>query len=145
MSSTSRTVKDVFSRGAQIAWEDESVVEVAKRMKEHDIGFLPVGSRESDKLCGTITDRDITLNAVAAAKSMTGLKVKDVMNERKPVYVVENDSLERARDLMSSHQVRRLPVLNKDHRLTGVVSLGDLAEEPQIASQVHEAVTEDRT
>jgi CBS domain-containing protein len=92
-------------------------------MRADNIGALPVG--ENDRLIGMITDRDITMRAVAEERSPGNTSVRDVMSE-KIFYCFEDDDLEKAAKIMAEHQVRRLPVLNYNKRLVGVLALADL-------------------
>ena len=94
-------------------------------MKDEDIGALPVG--EYDRLIGMVTDRDITMRAVAEDRLPSSTSVRDVMSE-KIYYCFEDDDIEDAAQCMAENQVRRLPILNRDKRLTGIVSLADIAQ-----------------
>ena len=93
-------------------------------MADIDAGVLPVG--ENDRLVGLLTDRDITIRAVAQGKAPDQCKVREVMSPDIK-YVFEDEATEDAARNMSELQVRRLPVLNRDKRLVGIVSLGDIA------------------
>ncbi len=93
-------------------------------MVDIDAGVLPVA--ENDRLVGILTDRDITVRAVAADKQPSECKVREVMSPDIK-YVYDDESTEDAARNMTNLQVRRLPVLNRDKRLVGIVSLGDLA------------------
>jgi CBS domain-containing protein len=93
-------------------------------MEELDCGVLPVA--ENDRLVGMLTDRDIAIRAVARGKSSTKCKVREVMS-RDIKYIYENETVDDAVRNMSELQVRRLPVLNREKRLVGIVSLGDVA------------------
>jgi len=95
-------------------------------MKDLDVGPLPVC--EGDRLVGMVTDRDITVRAVAEGCDSRTTTVRDVMTSD-VVYCFENQDVEEAARLMKEHQVRRLIVLSRDKRLVGIVSLGDLAVE----------------
>jgi CBS domain-containing protein len=92
-------------------------------MSEHDIGALPVG--KDDRLVGMITDRDIAIRGVAEGKG-PDVKVREIMSEQVK-YCFEDDDLDELCANMADIQMRRLPVLNHDKRLVGIVSLGDLA------------------
>ena len=116
-------VSESMTRDVRIANPQQSIREVAKVMAEIDAGALPVG--ENDKLVGVITDRDIAVRAVALGKS-PDTRVRDVMS-REVLYCYEDQELEEVARNMSDVQVRRLPVVNRDKRLVGVISLGDLA------------------
>jgi CBS domain-containing protein len=117
-------IRDVMTRSVELVNPDTSLQEAARKMRETDTGFLPVG--ENDRLVGTLTDRDITIRVVAEGRDPKSAKVRDAMSDEL-VYVFEDAETAEAADLMAQRQIRRLPVLNQDKRLVGVVSLGDLA------------------
>jgi CBS domain-containing protein len=102
-----------------------SIREAAKRMKSENIGALPVG--ENDRLIGMVTDRDIAMRGVAEDRAPETTTVRDVMSE-KIFYCFEDDDIEDAAQCMAENQVRRLPILNRDKRLTGIISLADIAQ-----------------
>ena len=116
-------VSDIMTRDVRLLNPEQTIREAASLMAEIDIGALPVG--ENDRLVGMITDRDIVIRAVAHGKS-PAKKVGDVMS-KELLYCFENDDLEDVARNMAKAQVRRLPVLNSDKRLVGIISLGDLA------------------
>jgi CBS-domain-containing membrane protein len=117
-------VKDLMSRDVKIVSPDDTLDKAAKIMAEADTGVLPVA--ENDRLVGMLTDRDITIRAVARNKIPAQTRVRDVMTDDVK-YVFDDESAEDVARNMSELQVRRLPVLNRDKRLVGIVSLGDLA------------------
>jgi CBS domain-containing protein len=117
-------LRDVMSRQPQAVREDDPLAKAAGMMKEYNIGSLPVLNRK-DTVVGMITDRDITIRAVAAGADVGKTAVKDVMTP-KPVMGAEEMDVEVAAELMAAHQIRRLPV-QQNGRLTGMVALGDLA------------------
>jgi CBS domain-containing protein len=96
-------------------------------MKDIDAGFLPVG--ENDRLVGMVTDRDIAIRAVAQGKG-PDTKVRDVMTEE-VIYCFDDESLDAVSTMMADRKVRRLPVLNRNKRLVGIVSIGDLSQSPE--------------
>jgi CBS domain-containing protein len=96
--------------------------EAARLMKQRDTGCLPVG--ENDRLVGMITDRDIAVHAVAEGKG-PDTPVQDVMT-KEVLYCFEDEDLESVVDQMGELKVRRLPVLNRDKRLVGIVALSDI-------------------
>jgi CBS domain-containing protein len=106
-----------------IASPDDNLRRAAQLMESNDFGLLPVG--ENDRLVGMLSDRDITIRAVAKGLG-PDCKVRDVMTSDVK-YVYEDETVEDAARNMETLQVRRLPVLNRDKRLVGIVSLGDLA------------------
>lgn len=116
-------VSESMTRDVRLADPQQSIREAAQVMAEIDAGALPVG--ENDKLVGVITDRDIAVRAVALGKS-PDTKIREVMS-KEVLYCFEDQELEEVARNMSDVQVRRLPVVNRDKRLVGVISLGDLA------------------
>jgi CBS domain-containing protein len=120
-------VREVMTEGAECVRPSTSLYEAAQKMREFDIGPLPVcGSK--DRLVGIVTDRDITVRGVAEGRDPRTTTVQDVMT-RDVVYCFEDQDVHEAARLMQDRQVRRLVVLNRDKRLTGILSLGDLAVE----------------
>lgn len=115
-------VADVMTRDVAIANPHDSVADVARLMASNDIGFLPVG--ENDRLVGTITDRDIVVRGLA--RDRTDCRVADVMS-RDVKYCFDDQEIEDVVRNMGDVQVRRLPVVDRDKRLVGVVSLADAA------------------
>lgn len=102
---------------------DDTIQDAARTMKDIDAGFLPVG--ENDRLVGMITDRDLAVRAIAGGMG-PDTPVREVMT-REVCYCFEDDDLDDVAAQMSDLQVRRLPVLNREKRLTGVISLGDIS------------------
>jgi CBS domain-containing protein len=117
-------VADVMSRHVRVASPEDTVQQAARTMREEDTGVLPVG--EDDRLVGMVTDRDVALRLVAEGKDPARTRVREVMTPEVR-YVFEDEDLGRAAEAMAEQQVRRLPVVNRDKRLVGIVSLGDLA------------------
>jgi len=117
-------VRDIMTRDIKLASPEDSVQDAAKLMIDIDAGVLPV--RENDRLVGLITDRDITTRVVAAGKSPSECKVREAMSPGVK-YVYEDETTDDVARNMSTLQVRRLPVLNREKRLVGIVSLADLA------------------
>lgn len=117
-------LKDVMTRDVEIVETDMTLQEAASRMDELDVGVLPV--REGDQLVGMLTDRDITVRAVAAGRDPRQAKVGEIMSPDL-VYCYEDQDVKDAAQMMAVHQIRRLPVLSRDQQLVGIVSLGDLA------------------
>jgi CBS domain-containing protein len=116
-------VRDAMSRDVRVASPEESIRNAARLMVEIDVGALPVG--ENDRLIGVITDRDIAVRAVAEGKAPT-TKVREVMS-REVLYCYDDQSLDEIARNMAEVQVRRLPVVDRDKRLVGIIALGDLA------------------
>jgi CBS domain-containing protein len=120
-------ISECMSKNVRIASPAWPISEAASAMREIDAGFLPVG--EKDRLVGMITDRDIAIRAVAEGKG-PDTKVREVMTDE-VIYCFEDEDLDAVTTKMLDRKVRRLPVLNRDKRLIGVVSLGDLAQSPE--------------
>jgi CBS domain-containing protein len=117
-------VKEVMTRGVEVIHPEATVKEAAEKMKKLDVGPLPVC--DNDRLLGMLTDRDVTLRATAEGRDPAQLKVSDVMTPGVE-YCFEDDDVREAAKHMETKQIRRLPVLNRDKRLVGIVSLGDMA------------------
>ena len=126
-------LKDLMSRDVKVISPDMTIVEAARKMRDGDFGMLPVG--EDDRMIGTISDRDI------AEGKDAGTKVRDVMSEG-VAWAYEDDSVEQAAKIMSERQVRRLPVVDRDKRLVGIVALGDFAVESSEIRPAAEALSE---
>lgn len=116
-------LKDMMSTDVKVISPDATIREAAQQMQSGNFGMLPVG--EKDRMIGALSDRDIAIRAVAAGKD-GNTKVRDVMSAG-IIWAHEEDSVEDAAKLMSEHQIRRLPVVNADKRLVGIVALGDFA------------------
>jgi CBS domain-containing protein len=121
-------VSDAMTREVRVASPDKSIREAAKLMAEIDAGVLPVG--ENDRLVGMITDRDIAIRAVALGKGPE-TAVREVMSTDQVLYCYEDEELDKVAKNMGEVQVRRLPVVSREKRLVGIVSLGDLAKKQQ--------------
>ncbi len=120
-------VKDAMSKNVTVIDPNITIKEAAQLMREEDTGFLPVG--ENDRLVGTVTDRDLAVKCIAEGMDPNQTKVSHAMSqEDKVVYCFEDQDMEEAAKLMGDKQVHRLPILNRDKRLVGVLSIGDIAE-----------------
>lgn len=116
-------LKDVMTRDVKVVSPETTIREAARSMCDGDFGMLPVG--ESDRMIGAISDRDIAIRAVAEGKS-PDTKVREVMSTG-ICWAYDDDTVEHAAKLMSERQIRRLPVVDRDKRLVGIVALGDFA------------------
>ena len=131
-------LKDLMSRDVKVVGPDVTIADAARMMRDGDFGMLPVS--ENDRMIGTISDRDIAIRAVAEGKG-ADTKVRDVMSEG-IAWAYEDDSVEKAAKLMSERQVRRLPVVDRDKRLIGIVALGDFAVERSQIQPAAQALSE---
>src|SRR5205823_12963513 len=121
-------VEDVGRRGAEVVRPDAALQRAANKMKSLDIGPLPVC--DGDKIIGMLTDRDITVRATAEGRDPEQTRVREVMS-KELITCLEDQDVKEAAELMQSKQIRRVPILNKDKRLVGMLSLGDLAHRTQ--------------
>ena len=117
-------ISEILTPDPECVTPETTLAQAAQRMKALDVGMLPVC--ENDRLVGTITDRDITVRAVAASYNPSITTVREAMT-REMVYCFDDEDIAEAALLMEGRQVRRLPVINRDKRLVGIVALGDLA------------------
>jgi len=117
-------IRDVMTPDVSIASPDDSLQHTAARMADLDVGVLPVG--ENDRLVGMITDRDLAVRGVACACDPETTTVRDIMSAEVK-YCYDDESVEHIAQNMADQQIRRLPVVNHDKRLVGIVSLADLA------------------
>lgn len=116
-------VRDCMTREVAVVDPAHSVAAAARMMVETDVGSLPV--QEDEKLVGMITDRDIVVRVVA--RELTAdTPVREVMSTD-VLYCFEDENVERIARSMGDHQVRRLPVIDRDKRLVGIISLADVA------------------
>jgi CBS domain-containing protein len=117
-------VKDVMHKGADWVSPNTPVAELAKLMREHDIGCIPIG--EDDRLIGMVTDRDIVCKGLASnGFDASRTLARDIMTDG--IHCCrEDDDLAKAMLHMEKLKVRRLPVINKSKRLVGIISLGDV-------------------
>jgi CBS domain-containing protein len=116
-------VRDIMSRDVQVARPGDSIQNVAGRMAAGDFGFMPVA--EGDQLVGTVTDRDLVVRALAGGAG-SDTPVSEAMTSNVE-WRRDDEDLKDVLKCMSDKQIRRLPILDKDNRLVGVVSLGDLS------------------
>ena len=133
-----QTLKDVMSKDVQVISPNGTIREAALQMLKGNFGMMPV--EENDRMIGSISDRDITIRAVAEGKDSSA-KVRDVMTVG-IVWAYEDDTIEDAAKLMSEKQIRRLPVVNRDKRLVGIVALGDFAIEATDVDIAGDALSE---
>lgn len=132
-------VKDAMSREVQIVAAETSIREAARAMADWDVGALPVAA--GDRLAGMVTDRDIAIRAIAAGKG-PDTTVGEVMTYE-VMYCHEDDDIANVCENMADIQVRRLPVVNGDKRLVGIVSLADIANlaDAERAGEALEGIT----
>jgi CBS domain-containing protein len=138
-------IREIMTRDVEVIPPNASVCDAAGKMKELDIGAIPVC--DGRKLRGLVTDRDITVRAVAEGRDVSKTRVSEVMSTD-IAYCFEDDEVEDAAQLMEVKQIRRLPILDRDKQLVGIVSLGDLSvrtegtEEQDLAGEALEEISE---
>lgn len=136
-------ISEIMSRDVTTASPDDTIRDAARKMRDIDAGVLPVG--EGDRLVGMVTDRDLVIRALADGRP-PDTPVRAVMSTDLR-YVFEDETTDSLGDNIEENRMRRFPVLNRDKRLVGIVSVGDLAARSQdrgnIASALH-AVSSNR-
>src|SRR3990167_11367976 len=133
--------KEIMSKKPEFLPPTANLKQAADQMRTHDYGFIPVG--EGDRLIGAVTDRDMVIRAMAEGTDPSQTTLRDVMT-KEIHFCYETDSIENVAQQMEKLQIRRLVVLNKDKRMTGVISLGDIAtkvKNPQLCSELTDAVS----
>lgn len=117
-------VKDAMHKKAEWVGPDATVGDIAKKMRDLDVGSIPVG--ENDRLIGMVTDRDIACRAVANGTDCSKLKARDVMTKG-IVFCRDSEDLSDALRIMEDKKIRRLPVIDEKKRMVGMLSVGDVA------------------
>jgi CBS domain-containing protein len=117
-------IQEVMTPDVSYVRPDTPILEIARKMREADIGSTPVV--ENDRLVGMVTDRDIVVRVVAEGTPTQTATARDAMSPG-ILYCFDDESVDEVLEKMGDQQIRRLPVLNRDKRLVGVVSLGDLS------------------
>jgi CBS domain-containing protein len=138
---------DVMTRDLTCCTPGDSVHMVAQSMKAHDIGAMPViDSHEKKQLIGIVTDRDLALKVVAEALDSRNTTVEDIMS-RKMVMCKTDDDWQVALDAMARHQLRRIPLVDDQGRIVGIIAQADVAtriEEPEATAKVVEQISRER-
>jgi CBS domain-containing protein len=132
-------VKQAMHAGAQWVEPGTSLTELARLMREHNIGAIPIG--ENDRLVGMVTDRDIVCRGLAAGLDLTKATARDVMSKG-IFYCRDTQEVADAARMMEHRKVRRLPVIGEDKRLVGVLSVGDISRtsERTLCGEIVQAV-----
>ena len=132
-------LKEIMTPEVEVVRPNSTLKEAARKMKDLDVGLIPVC--DGDRLCGMLTDRDITVRSTALGNDPAKTPVEGVMTQE-VVYAFEHQDEEAAASLMEEKQIRRLIILNRDKRLVGIVSLGDLATRAAHKSRSAETLQE---
>lgn len=118
---------------------DNTIVEAAKTMQKHNIGFIPI-CQEDESIIGIVTDRDIVTRCIASEKSPDQTKISEIMTQE--VFSVDSDTnMSSVVDIMSEHQIRRLPV-TRDNKVIGIVSIGDIATHSGLHNKAKRTLTD---
>jgi CBS domain-containing protein len=117
-------VKEAMHTGAEWVEPGTPLMTLARMMREHNIGAIPIG--ENDRLVGMVTDRDIVCRGLAAGLDLSSATARDVMSKG-VFWCKDTEDVADAARIMENKKVRRLPVLNKDKRLVGILSVGDIS------------------
>lgn len=131
-------VRDVMTNRVDSVTPNTSIVEIARLMKNNDVGSIPVC--EDKKVIGIITDRDIVLKVIADGTNIESKSAKDIMNS-KVITVTADQDVHEAAHLMSDYQIRRLPVLEQG-KIVGILALGDLAIEKIHINEAGDALSD---
>ncbi len=130
-------MKNIMTKIVTTITPEDTVERAAQMMKEHNVGSIPVCRGE--EVVGIITDRDITLRSSAQGQNVRQQKVSEIMSSN-PVIGTPNMDVHEAARLMSERQIRRLPIVD-NNKVVGIVALGDLAVEPQLANEAESALS----
>ncbi|MEQ1695793.1 MAG: CBS domain-containing protein [Hyphomicrobiaceae bacterium] len=133
-------IKDAMHKGAEWISSDMPVPEIARKMRDLDVGSLPVG--ENDRLVGMVTDRDIACRGLANGNDCSKMTARDIMTKG-IVFCREAEEVDDALRIMEQKKIRRLPVLNDKKRLVGMLSLGDISHSMshELTGEVVQAVS----
>lgn len=133
-------VREAMHSGVEWMAPTASLAEVAAKMREYDIGAIPIG--ENDRLIGMVTDRDIVVKALANGADISSLTARDVMTEG-IIYCRADEDLGDALRIMEEHKVRRLPVIDENKRMIGMLGIGDVsnATPHELAGELASAVS----
>jgi len=136
-------VKEAMHKQAHFLPPEARLADVADEMKNNDFGFMPIG--DNDRIVGVCTDRDLVIEGLINGKEPDKLCAKDVMT-KKVLYCFEEDDIKDAVKSMEDQKIRRLIVLDKGKRMTGILSMGDIARkshDDQLCGELIEGVSEE--
>lgn len=135
-------VRECMCKKPEFIPPETTLLELAQKFRDNDCGFFPVG--ENDRLIGVCTDRDLVVRGIAEGWDLSSTTVRDVMSPT-VLYIYEDQPIEEAAESMCLQQIRRLIVLNRDKRMTGILALSDIAEgsgDDKLCGHIIEEVTE---
>src|SRR5262245_58564108 len=123
-----KTAENVMTREPAVCTPDDSAVECARLMAREDVGFIPVvESRDTRKLVGVVTDRDLCLNVIAEGRDPNTTKVEELMTEE-VISIRPEENLDRVLELMRKHQLHRICAIDENQAILGVIALADIAQ-----------------
>jgi CBS domain-containing protein len=133
-------ISEIMHKGVECVEPDASIITVAQKMRDHDIGAIPICA--DGKAIGMVTDRDLTVRVLAESKDASKLTAKDVMT-RDFIFCMDSEEVEDAIRIMEAKKIRRLPVLDDAKQLVGMISLGDISHalSRDLAGEVTKAVS----
>ena len=131
-------VKECMSTDVELGNPQMPICDAAQKMRDGDFGVMPIG--DNDRIVGMVTDRDLVIRAVAECKDPRQTTLQEIMSPG-TLYCFEDQTVEEVARNMGENQVRRLPVLNRDKRLVGMISLGDLALSDEDRDEVEVALS----
>jgi CBS domain-containing protein len=143
-----KSCREVMTANPVCCLPGDTVEQVARTMKTEDVGPIPViENHTSRKLVGIVTDRDLVIKVLAEGRNGQDTNVETVMTHD-PITCEDQDSLDKAMQLMSEHQIRRIPIVNARHEIVGIIAQADIAtrvDEPQKVSNVVEEISKPDT
>ena len=139
---------EIMTKDPMCCLPGDTVDQAAQLMKDEDVGPVPVVADQTTKrLLGIVTDRDLAVKVVAEARQIAAVKVEEVMT-RNPVTCHAEDDLQKAIDAMEKHQVRRIPVVDDNNQIVGIIAQADIAiraHEPETTAEVVEEISKSAT
>jgi CBS domain-containing protein len=133
-------IREIMTANVECVAPDTNLTQLAHKMKTLDVGFIPVC--ESDRLVGTVTDRDIVVRGLTSGSNVEMCTARDVMT-KDIFFCFEDDNIKDVAETMRSKEVRRMLILNRDKRLVGVVSIGDISKvEAKVSGKVLHDITD---
>jgi CBS domain-containing protein len=139
---------EIMTKDPMCCLPGDTVDQAAQLMKDEDVGSVPVvADQTTRRLLGIVTDRDLAVKVVAEARQIMAVKVEEVMT-RNPVTCHADDDLQKAIDAMEKHQVRRIPVVDDNNRIVGIIAQADIAiraHEPETTAEVVEEISRSAT
>jgi CBS domain-containing protein len=137
-----KTCNEVMTKHQTCCLPSDSVSKVAQLMKTEDVGSIPViENQDTKKLIGIVTDRDLALQILPDERNSHAMNVVDVMTHE-VITCRESDDIQKAVDLMANHQLRRMPIVDRDHRIVGIISQADIATRVNKTEETAEMVKE---